>query len=307
MKKAQFMVLFGGLSLLALGAFQNCSPGFQAPNATNTAAQSSAAGAHQALYIGSNSATVATGQDLQFAAHLDQQAPGAVYAWGYDLNGAQTGCTSRLGTTPEAFIVKCTQGGTLTVSLRVVVGEKNIGPVSYNVDLGGNGAPTTGGSGTGTTTTPGGTIVFEIPNGTGTASWNSTANKIEAIVGDTITIKNMDTTNHQMHTGGAPCPHGGSIAPGAQMNCVVTAAVDATKTKVVYDHISNAQVYLVAYSPAAQYSMYCMSCHGAAGTQHKGATAAQIKSGIAGVAQMQTTALKGLSDKQIEAISRAMK
>ncbi len=67
-------------------------------------------------------------------------------------------------------------------------------------------------------------IYFEIPDGTADEmlDWNDKNNPIIAHVGDVLTIKNMDSKPHQLHTDGRPCAHGDRIEPlGGTWSCVL--------------------------------------------------------------------------------------
>ena len=79
-------------------------------------------------------------------------------------------------------------------------------------------------------------VEFHIKEGTGAQSWNTQDTPILGQVGDTIRIINDDIVKHQLHTFGAPCPHGDSIAPHASEDCVATEPYSATESGPLYDH-----------------------------------------------------------------------
>ncbi len=90
-------------------------------------------------------------------------------------------------------------------------------------------------------------VEFRIKAGTAKAPWNTKETLVTAKIGQTVRIFNDDTVTHRLHTGGAPCPHGANIAPGASADCVVTKAIDPGAGKpATYDHIAgnNASFFL---------------------------------------------------------------
>lgn len=91
------------------------------------------------------------------------------------------------------------------------------------------------------TTPPNGIVELRIANGTGTGAWNTEATPVVAKVGQTIRIFNDDSRVHQMHTNGAPCPHGSPIQPGKSGDCVVTKAFAGPS---LYDHITEGKFFL---------------------------------------------------------------
>ncbi len=65
-------------------------------------------------------------------------------------------------------------------------------------------------------------IYFEIPAGTAEMlqDWNSADEPVMAEVGDVLTVKNMDSVSHQLHTDGRPCKHGDRMEPhGGTWSC----------------------------------------------------------------------------------------
>lgn len=79
-------------------------------------------------------------------------------------------------------------------------------------------------------------VEFRIKEGTGAQSWNTQETSILGKVGDTIRIINEDVVKHQLHTLGAPCPHGDSIAPNEYADCVATEPYSSTESGPLYDH-----------------------------------------------------------------------
>ena len=59
--------------------------------------------------------------------------------------------------------------------------------------------------------------------------------------GETLRIHNDDTVNHQLHTNGRPCPHGGLIRPGAFEDCRASATYDGPP---LYDHNTNGAFHI---------------------------------------------------------------
>ncbi len=83
--------------------------------------------------------------------------------------------------------------------------------------------------------------VFRIKAGTGAGAWNTAATSVNFRVGDTLRIYNDDTIAHQLHTNGAPCPHGAVIRPGSYGEC---RAARAYTGKPLYDHNSGGAFFL---------------------------------------------------------------
>lgn len=85
-------------------------------------------------------------------------------------------------------------------------------------------------------------VEFRIPKGTGNGAWNTAATPAKFKVGQTLRIYNDDTVIHQMHTNGAPCPHGDVIQPGAYGDCVASRAYSGS---ALYDHNTRGDFHLV--------------------------------------------------------------
>jgi hypothetical protein len=83
-------------------------------------------------------------------------------------------------------------------------------------------------------------VTFAIVAGTGTNAYNQKATPVVVKVGQTLRITNNDTVVHQIHSGGAPFPHGDPIAPGATVNYTIVAASNiANLTQAPnYDHVA---------------------------------------------------------------------
>lgn len=99
---------------------------------------------------------------------------------------------------------------------------------------------------------PTGVIVFHIPAGTGSQSWNTRDNSLAATVGDTLRIVNDDSIPHRPHTSGIPFQHPATdILPGQSADFVLESAFDATTSQPLYDHAAgpNAQFWINVRPP----------------------------------------------------------
>ncbi len=301
-QKEKFFGFASALALVMVLGFQNCAPGFRG---VGPASQSGSSMGYDflPLYIANDtSGTNVDGQDITFSAHLDGATASTIYAWTLDFNGATGGCLSRSGSTSSQFVVRCSRAGTLVVHLTAGTGNTYYGPAEFTVPISSQGTPSGGGSGSG----GGITISLNIPAGTGNASWNSAITKLELIVGENLKVTNNDSVAHQLGllTGGN-CDSTASIAAGGSATCLVSAAADGVATKVFYDKLTMAQIYVMVYSPSTEYSTNCMGCHGAAPSNHPNASVSTIKAAIA-TNKGGMGSLSGLTDRQIEAISKAM-
>ena len=80
-------------------------------------------------------------------------------------------------------------------------------------------------------------IEFRIKSGTSSGSWNSEDSIVKFHVGDTLHIVNDDNIAHRLHTNGAPCPHGPTMAAnGGSYNCIASVVFNAVDNGNVYDH-----------------------------------------------------------------------
>jgi hypothetical protein len=81
-------------------------------------------------------------------------------------------------------------------------------------------------------------VVFHIPAGTGSGSWNDGSSMVVATVGDTLRIVNDDGVAHRLHTqNGRPFPHPASdIFPGTSADFVLQTTYDPNFDGPVYDH-----------------------------------------------------------------------
>ncbi len=78
-------------------------------------------------------------------------------------------------------------------------------------------------------------VEFRIAAGTGSMPWNTMQNPVQVKVGQVLRIINGDSVMHQLHTFGAPCPHGNAFGPGQYWDCAITKVADPVNT-VLYDH-----------------------------------------------------------------------
>jgi plastocyanin len=79
-------------------------------------------------------------------------------------------------------------------------------------------------------------VEFHIKAGTGGNSWNTSAESIQAKLGDVIRFMNDDSVTHQLHTNGAPCDHGPTMSPATQWDCKVEEKFSARADGPLYDH-----------------------------------------------------------------------
>lgn len=245
------------------------------------------------------SSVEALNTDISFRVH-DESLPTTVqFNWSFTLDGAASGCTPKTGANASTYVLNCTAPG----ALKVTVSVDNSGEIlnlSYSTNLqapvNGNEIPME--------------IVFEIPPGTNASPWNTTATRVETFVGQRLRLKNMDSSEHQLHTNGRPCPHGNLIPPGGMADCVISQSYSRAANGAVYDHNEGtaAEFHLVAYDGAALYATNCASCHGAlASSAVRNAKVSQILSARASVpAMLGVPGLQALTRRQIEAISYAL-
>ncbi len=91
-------------------------------------------------------------------------------------------------------------------------------------------------------------VEFRIKPGTGNKPWNTRETVVELKVGQTLKIINEDSTPHQLHTSGSPCPHQpAKTLTGQAYECLISKVVDPD-VDVFYDHIagSSARFYMRA-------------------------------------------------------------
>ena len=294
----KFIASFALLTF-SLFAFQNCGKSFSSSSGGSASLSSSALG-HGAPHITSLASKMIPNANLEFKLFQEVTLSGQTYMWAHQLNGVANACQIMSGSIAQNYIVNCKNEGSLKVSVEVHEVGKKIAVQDFIVPLV-PGSPAPVGSLT---------AKFVIPSGTGNGPWNTAATAIEVYVGQTLTFQNNDTINHQMHTGGKPCPHGTAAIPGASFNCVITQAYDSVVNGGLYDHAAGtaARVYLIAHDGAQLYTQNCMSCYGELSvSQRRNASIAQIRNALASVSQMSTIAnLMKLTPKQIEAISYAL-
>jgi len=115
------------------------------------------------------------------------------------------------------------------------------------------------------------TFLFQIPSGTKsstTGNWNTPQSAIQLKVGDTLFLRNLDTSNHAIHTmNGRPFKHQegetagcstGSLCGSSRLSIMDTAdsLPEPTKTKdTIYDHSRESSkagsIYMVVTKPEA--------------------------------------------------------
>lgn len=279
--------------------YQNCGQGFSAAELESFSATSLSS---HAMHINPATQTTEANTDLEFNVYSDEVLSSASYTWSHTLDGMVSACTVKNNSTSTNYILNCPRTGKLAVSLAVSKGNDRIVLPGYQMIL------------KETPPEPNEDISlavnFEIKEGTGDGAWNTTSTVVETFVGQTLTIKNLDSKPKQVHTNGAPCPHGAtSFTTGNSTTCVINSAYDYRKGVSVYNHLvgPNAAFYLIAHDGAALYQQNCASCHGALASSTKLNSAVRdIKNGIATIPNMKTQNLMNLTQKQLEAISYAL-
>jgi hypothetical protein len=285
----------GALAIMAMFIYQNCGKGFV--TVTDDSAEF-ASSDHTLPHVTLNSSVEGPNVDMEFSV-FDESLPHSVtYQWSYLLNGAASGCSEKSQTASTRYILNCTSTGSLTVGVKVMDGKKLVPIQKYFTQLANQlGEPTL-------------QARFTIPNGTGNKPWNSAASPVEVYVGQTLTITNQDSINHQLHTNGRPCAHGNPISSGGSSTCVISQSYSMTTNGPIYEHNVDASAgfFLIAHDGDQLYTNNCMSCHGAlSSSTKKRKTAAQIQAAILNRPEMKMRpALTGLSAKQIEAIAFAL-
>ena len=295
LKKMAWLAFFASTVLM----YQNCGQGFSTAEFDN--ADYSSLGSH-AMHINPVTQITEANTDLEFNVYSDEVLSSASYQWSHTLDGMVSACAVKNNNTSTNYILNCPRKGKLAVALAISQGNDRRVLPGYQLVLK-DPAPE-----------PNEDISlavsFEIPAGTGNGAWNTTATVVETFVGQTLTIKNLDSQPKQIHTNGAPCPHGAStFTTGNSTTCVINSAYDYRRGVTVYNHLVGPQAafYLIAHDGAALYQQNCASCHGAlANSMKANASVRNIKNGIATVSQMKTQNLMNLSQKQLEAISYAL-
>ncbi len=285
--------------------FQNCSQSFKIDDgdAAGTSNLGSSAN-HDTPHITAVSTKMEPNIDMEFSVFADALLPSTSYEWSHTLNGTPSACTLKNGNKATTYIINCAQAGSLVVKTNALEGNTPITIAPYTLTLMASPGPGT------PTNEINLQVNFSIPAGTGATPWNTTATAVETFVGQTLKFTNDDAVDHQLHTGGKPCPHGSAMSPGASTNCVISTAYDYKTDGSLYDHNlgTKSPFFMVAYDGSALYTANCASCHGAlASSARKGARVSQIKNALSTVPQMSTnTNLMKLTQRQIEAISFAL-
>lgn len=151
---------------------------------------------------------------------------------------------------------------------------------------------------------------FQIQPGIGSGPWNAASNPIEVFVGQTLTIENKDSVAHSYDGAGKPCANM-TIQPNASVTCVVSSQANSVLIggDNIFDGISGprAKIFIVSYSGLSLYNYNCAGCHNPiASSQYRQATVADIKRGINNVGAMKVVNLQSLTDRQLEAIQKAL-
>lgn len=283
----------GFFSLAFLLPFQNCGKLSSLQGGENSASS------HSAPHIMRTSSVESLNTDINFRVFDEKLSASALFNWTFKLDNVSSGCAPKTASNASTFVLNCSAPGSLKVTVEITdagVSQSLTYATILQAPANGNEIPLE--------------VVFEIPNGTGDASWNTAAARVEVFVGQKLKLKNMDSGNHQLHTGGRPCPHGNAIAPGATVDCVVSQSYNPTTNGRVYDHDdgTNAIFNVIAYDGAALYAQNCASCHTAlASSTVRMAKVSQILAARSSKpAMMQVAGLQALTRRQIEAISYAL-
>ncbi|MES2625682.1 MAG: hypothetical protein V4628_10410 [Pseudomonadota bacterium] len=88
------------------------------------------------------------------------------------------------------------------------------------------------------------TLLFSIPAGTGSNSWNSRDTTLVARKGDTLRIINEDTVPHRLHTPGRPFQHADNdTLPGQSSDFLLLTTFDPVQEGPLYDHNHGAHAH----------------------------------------------------------------
>jgi hypothetical protein len=285
----------GALAVMAIFIYQNCGKGFV--TVTDESADLASMD-HSLPHVTLNSSVEAPNVDLEFSVHTESLPHSVTYQWSYLFNGNASGCTEKSQLSSTVYILNCANTGSLTVGVKVMDGKQLVPIQKYFTQL------------TNQVAEPTLQAKFTIPMGTGNKPWNSPSSPMEVYVGQTLTITNADSVNHQLHTNGRPCAHGNPMSSGGTSTCVISQSYSSASNGPVYEHNvdASAAFYLIAYDGSELYNTSCMGCHGAlASSTKKRKTAAQIQQAIFNRPEMKVRpALIGMSAKQIEAIAFAL-
>jgi hypothetical protein len=300
MKRNFFWALISVILLSAPFLFQNCSSDLKATGGIKDLASEED---HEAPHLIVKSSTFIANQDIVFSIHDHDNVINAssIVNWTHTFNSTMS-CVVVAQPIAIDYGLKCSGAGVLIVTLSINSDGKFYGPLTQTINVTGT-APV------------GNVVVFDIANGTGDNPWNTMATQVEVYVGQTLRIRNLDTTvgaaPKRLHTNGKPFPHGPTDIPvNGQVEYIVQTGYNSATDGVLYNHnlTPAARFYMISHDGAALYTANCASCHGPLATSvKKGASAILITSAIATKPQMNKPAIKALTPKQIEAIAFALK
>ena len=286
--------LFGFFAVLF---FQNCDGGFHYDPGSGSLTSASTGGGvgsdqFRLTTFSPNGIVVPEGQSFEGGVEYrvvgsGQNVPTATLMW--QLLSNTGNCVLKSATTPETRYVMCDKSGSVTIQATSIWQDGTSTVLASTRTTAALIVDACGASNSSR-------VVFRIPSGTASAAWNYSASPVVVYVGQTLRICNDDSTAHQLHTDGTPCPHQpNTMAKGAFYDCSVANAngVNATTGLFnnLYDHVvgTNAAFYVRPFDGQALYAatnktsngQSCVSCHnGFANSTKKGANFTNLKNAI---------------------------
>ena len=314
--KRRYGAIFGVMGFFIALFFQNCDGGFHYDPSSGSLSSVSGVGSSQFRLTTFNSGgtVVPEGQSLTGGVEYKIVGSGeaistATLMW--QLLNNTGNCVLKSGTGPETRYIVCDKSGTVSVQASAIWQDGSSTVLSTTRTTG---AVIVDACGVTNSTR----IVFRIAAGTAAAPWNSSTSPVAISVGQVLRICNDDTTAHQLHTPGTPCPtQPDSMAKGALYDCTIANATGVNGTGVfnmLYDEIAgaNAAFYVKPYNGVALYAdttktangQSCVSCHNAfANTTKRGASFSSIKNAIDTNRGGMGTYVGRITDDEIRAIA----
>ena len=285
-------LIYGLTSFVMVMSFQNCDGGFKTGTNAGSNSSSGATDQFRMTTFSPTGEALSEGQGLDGGVEYRLESAGAVLpvtvTWTMPLNTG--GCTLRAGPGTAIRYLTCTSGGRVQVRTAAYWPDG-----SSTVLLTDRPTSTYVSDSCGVNMTS--RRVFRIPNGTGTAAWNSSVSPVIVYVGQTLRVCNDDATKtHQFRTAGSPCASQPSpMAKSEYYDCAVAnssgLAGDGTFTGL-YDNTvgASAAFYVKPYNGQILYSdttkssdgKSCVSCHGAfSNSEKRGGSYTGLKDSIA--------------------------